>query len=39
MVARHGGLRGISGRVTELDEWGLSTALELLGTVPEPLPF
>jgi alpha-galactosidase len=39
MVKRYGGLRGISGPVAELDPWALSTARELLSTVPPPIPF
>jgi alpha-galactosidase len=39
MVKQHGGLRGISGRITDLDDWGLATAREVLTTVPPPTPF
>lgn len=39
MVNRYGGLRGISGRVAEFDGWALSTARELLSTVPPPVPL
>jgi alpha-galactosidase len=36
MVREHGGLRGISGRVADLDEWAASTVRELLMTPPSP---
>lgn len=39
MVKQHGGLRGFSDRVANLDDWGLSTAAALLTTVPPPTPF
>jgi alpha-galactosidase len=39
VIKRYGGLRGISGRVVEFDEWGLSAAREVLGSVPPPVPF
>jgi alpha-galactosidase len=39
MIKRYGGLRGISGPVAEIDDWGLSTAREVLGSVPPPVPF
>ncbi|MFA9431835.1 glycoside hydrolase family 36 protein [Egicoccus sp. AB-alg2] len=39
VVARHGGLRGFSDRVADLDDWGLRTAHRLLGEPPLPVPF
>jgi alpha-galactosidase len=39
LVARHGGLRGSSDRITALDDWGLDKTRELLGAVPAPIPF
>jgi alpha-galactosidase len=39
MVKQHGGLRGISGRIANLDDWARDTAIELLTTVPPPTPF
>ena len=39
LVARHGGLRGSSDRITALDDWGLNKTRELLGAVPAPTPF
>jgi alpha-galactosidase len=39
MVSEHGGLRGISGRVADLDEWAATTVRELLTTPPPPAPF
>jgi alpha-galactosidase len=39
MVREHGGLRGISGRIADLDEWATSTVRELLMTRPPPTPF
>jgi alpha-galactosidase len=38
-VARHGGLRGSSDRLADLDAWGLETTRRLLGEVPPPTPF
>jgi alpha-galactosidase len=38
-VRRHGGLRGCSDRIAELDEWGLAVTRELLSAVPAPTPF
>jgi alpha-galactosidase len=38
MMREHDGLRGISGRLTNLDEWATSTARELLMTRPPPTP-
>lgn len=38
MVREHGGLRGISGRVANLDEWAATTVRELLTTPPSPTP-
>lgn len=39
MIHQYGGLRGLSGRVANLDRWGLDTARDLLATVPPPTPF
>jgi alpha-galactosidase len=39
MVREHGGLRGISGRVANLDKWAATTVRELLTTPPPPTPF
>ena len=39
LVARYGGLRGSSDRITALDDWGLDKTRELLGAVPAPIPF
>ncbi len=39
LVARHGGLRGASDRITALDDWGLNKTRELLGAVPAPTSF
>jgi alpha-galactosidase len=36
MVREHGGLRGISGRVADLDDWAASTVRELLTAPPSP---
>jgi alpha-galactosidase len=38
MAREHGGLRGISGRVANLDEWAATTVRELLATSPPPTP-
>lgn len=39
LVGRHGGLRGFSDRVADLDDWRLNTAVQLLTNVPPPAPF
>jgi alpha-galactosidase len=39
MMKEHGGLRGISGRIANLDEWALTTARELLSARHPPTPF
>jgi alpha-galactosidase len=39
MAREHGGLRGLSDRVADLDAWGLAAARELLATVPPATPF
>jgi alpha-galactosidase len=39
MIRRYGGLRGLSGRIASLDAWALTTARDLLTTVPPPTPF
>ena len=39
LIARHGGLRGSSDRVSALDPWGLTMTHELLSDVPAPTPF
>ena len=39
MVKQHGGLRGFSDRVADLDDWALNTTAELLTIVPPPTPF
>jgi alpha-galactosidase len=38
-IARVGGLRASSDRLSALDEWGLATTRRLLTDVPAPLPF
>jgi alpha-galactosidase len=38
-VERHGGLRGSSDRIRDLDAWGLETTRRLLTDVPPPVPF
>jgi alpha-galactosidase len=39
MVQQHGGLRGFSDRVADLDGWGLNATRDLLASVPAPTPF
>jgi alpha-galactosidase len=39
MMREYGGLRGISGRLANLDEWAASTVRELLATRRPPTPF
>jgi alpha-galactosidase len=39
MIRQYGGLRGLSGRIESLDTWALTTARDLLATVPPPSPF
>lgn len=39
MIREYGGLRGLSGRIADLDAWALSTARELLTSAPPPTPF
>ncbi|MFA9444637.1 glycoside hydrolase family 36 protein [Egicoccus sp. AB-alg6-2] len=39
VVERHGGLRGFSDRVADLDAWGLDAVRRLLGDPPPPTPF
>lgn len=39
MIRQYGGLRGLSGRVAELDVWGLAAAHDLLTNAPSPTPF
>jgi alpha-galactosidase len=39
VVERYGGLRCSGDRIAELDDWGLSTARNLLSSVPPPIPF
>lgn len=38
-VRRYSGLRSVSDRVADLDEWGLDTTRRFLSTVPPPTPF
>jgi alpha-galactosidase len=39
-VERHGGLRGSSDRLRDLDDWGLETTRRLLASPPPPdVPF
>lgn len=39
MIRQYGGLRGLSGRIGNLDAWALTTARDLLMTAPPPTPF
>ena len=39
VIERCGGLRSASDRITELDDWGLSTTRRLLSRAPGPEPF
>lgn len=39
VIDRYGGLRSVSDRIADLDEWGLSTTRRLLSTAPPPTPF
>jgi alpha-galactosidase len=38
-IERFGGLRSVSDRIDELDQWGLTTTRQLLSTAPPPSPF
>jgi alpha-galactosidase len=39
VVERYGGLRSVSDRILDLDEWGLETTRRVLATAPAPTPF
>jgi alpha-galactosidase len=39
VVERYSGLRSVSDRIAELDDWGLQTTRRLLATAPPPTPF
>jgi len=39
VIERYGGLRSVSDRIADLDDWGMETTRRLLGTAPAPTPF
>ncbi|MCY7286811.1 MAG: alpha-galactosidase [Cryobacterium sp.] len=39
VIEQYGGLRSVSDRIAELDEWGLDATRRVLGTVPPISPF
>jgi alpha-galactosidase len=39
VIRRYGGLRSVSDRIRDLDEWGLETTRQVLSTAPPPTPF
>ncbi len=39
VIERYGGLRSVSDRIADLDDWGLQTTRRLLATAPPPTPF
>ena len=39
VVERYSGLRSVSDRIAELDDWGMQTTRRLLATAPPPTPF
>ncbi len=39
VILRYGGLRSVSDRLRDLDDWGLETTRAVLASAPPPIPF
>ena len=39
VIERYGGLRSVSDRIADLDEWGIQATKRLLNSAPAPTPF